>query len=245
MTIAAGFICKDGILICGDREESAGTSKRAVQKVFTLMAQPWCLTVATAGSAAVGDLALKRLQQEFVAKGTEEAVHRHHEQIIIDVLTKLYEDHVWKNPRTDHAIRLVIGLTFKNLSGRHLYVTEDNIPQPVTKYCAVGYGEDLCTYFAERLYHPSLTTDELILLASFIFREVNAAVQFCGKGTDMTFLRPRGLSTTIYPEGVEMIQAQIPGFAQTMERFWDSLANMPGWLNAIGKASQEAKEEKP
>jgi 20S proteasome alpha/beta subunit len=243
MTIAAGFMCKDGILICGDREEAAGNSKRSTQKVFTLMAQPWCLVVATAGDSAVGDLALKRLQQGFVASGTEENVERDHEQIIIDVLTKLYEDHVWKNTRADHRIRLVIGLTFMNRNSKYLYVTEDNIPQPVTKYCAVGYGEDLCTYFTERLYHSDLSANELILLATFIFREVNAAVQFCGKGTDMAFLRPRGLSTSIYPQGVELIQAKLPEFSQTMATFWESLANLPGWIRAIGKASHKTQEE--
>lgn len=247
VTIAAGFVCKEGILICGDREEATGVSKRVVQKVITLMAQPFCLTVANAGSAAVGDLAMKRLQCAFaLGSGNGDAfLASNHEQIIVDVLTKLHEDHIWKNPRTDHAIKLIIGLTFLNSSDKFLYVTEDNIPQPVTSYCAVGYGADLCNYFADRLYRSDLNTNELVLLAAFIFREVNASVQFCGKGTDMTFLRPRSLSGSVYPDGVEMIQSRIPEFAEAIKSFWNSLANMPEWVNTIGRASHETKQQQP
>jgi 20S proteasome alpha/beta subunit len=61
MTIAAGFICKDGILLCADREESSGASIKAVEKLVTLHVSPWTMTVATAGSGPAGDLAVKRL----------------------------------------------------------------------------------------------------------------------------------------------------------------------------------------
>ena len=248
MTIAAGFICKDGILLCADREESSGASIKAVEKLVTLHVSPWTMTVATAGSGPAGDPAVKRLQKaffdEFIAAGTNvRTLENKHEQIIIDVLTKIHEEHIWKNPRTDHAIKLVIGISFQELDRHFLYLTEDNIPQPINGYCCTGYGADLCTYFSERLYRSGLSKDEMILLASFIFREVNSAVQFCGKGTDMMLLRHTGLPVHIHPHGVEAIQQKIPEFAKAMVNFWDGVKALPDWLTSIGKVSQNAQEE--
>lgn len=251
MTIAAGFVWKDGILICADREEASGTtSKRAVEKVVTLHADPWNMTVATAGSGAVADLAVKRLKETFFREFCSTALNLSaladkHEQIIIDVLTKVHEDHIWNNTVTNHSIKLIIGVSFRELHRQYLYLTQDNIPQPIENYCCTGVGEDLCTYFTERLYHKGLTKDEMILLAAFIFREVNAAVQFCGKGTDMVLLRPGKLGLQIYSNGVESIQKEIPEFSQVMAKFWDALKALPNWLTSIDHASEEVRGENP
>lgn len=244
MTIAAGFICKDGMVICADREESSGASKKVGQKLVTLHADPWNMTVATAGSAAAGDLAVKRLQEAFILQFASTrtdpyglyGLEQKHEQVIIDVLTKLHEDHIWKNPTTDHSIKLIIGVSFLKLNRQYLYLTQDNIPQPIDSYCCMGVGEDLCTYFAERLYHRQLSIEEMMLLASFIFREVNASIQFCGKGTDMAWLRPDGLGIQITPQAVESIQQKIPEFSQVVKGFWDTMKTMPEWVKSISQA---------
>ena len=91
----------------------------------------------------------------------------------------------------------------------------------------MGYGEDLCTYFAERLYHRQLSVEETMLLASFIFREVNASVQFCEKGTDMAWLRPNGLAIQIHSQAVKSIQVQTPEFSQVVKGFWDCASRKP------------------
>jgi 20S proteasome alpha/beta subunit len=247
MTIGAGFICKDGIIVCADREESAGASKKVVQKLITIHADPWNMTVATAGSAPAGDLAVKRLQEAFMLEYATSfaaskldpyslyGMEKNHEQLIINVLTKLHEDHIWNNPKTDHAIKLIIGISFIKLGRQYLYLTEDNIPQPINSYCCMGYGEDLCTYFAERLYHRELSVEETMLMASFIFREVNASVQFCGKGTDMAWLRPNGLAIHMHPQAIEAIQKKIPEFSQVVKGFWDTMKSMPEWFTSISE----------
>lgn len=251
VTIAAGFKCKDGLLICADREERSGTSKKGVEKLFTVHAHPWNMTIATGGSAPVGDLAVDRLRKKFVSgflKGIVNTSHTQgvraleetHEQIIVDVLTKIYEEHVWKNPVVDHGIQLIIGLSFLETQKQFLYLTHDNIPQRINAYCCLGYGEDLCTYFAERLYHPNLSKDEMILLAAFIFREINDAIQFCGKGTDMVLLRPGELGMHIYPHGVELIQEPIPKFAEVVRSFWDTTKVLPDWIRFIERATAES-----
>jgi 20S proteasome alpha/beta subunit len=240
VTIVAGFNYKNGILICGDREESRGASKTAVEKVVTIHADPFNLTVATAGSSAVGELALRRLRETFFrqwfsSNQNVSFILDKHEQIIIDVLTKIHEDHVWNNPVTDHRIQLIIGISFRELHRQLLYLTQDNILQLTDRYCCAGYGEDLCIYFAEHLYRKELTKDEMILLASFIFREVNATRQFCGKGTDMALLRSGELGLHIHPVGVESIQRNIPEFPKVMAAFWDNLKGLPNWVTSIDK----------
>jgi hypothetical protein len=99
-------------------------------------------------------------------------------------------------------------------------------------------------YFAERLYHKKLNKDEMVLLASFIFREVNSSVQFCGKGTDMVLIHKTIRPTaSISPFGVESIQREIPEFSKTMSKFWDATTSLPNWLTSVMKAEQEMPEE--
>jgi 20S proteasome alpha/beta subunit len=252
MTIAAGFFFKDGIVVCADREESSGASKKSVSKLFNLNSEEWTIVGATAGSGPAADLAVKRLRWEFVktfalSLGSGSALalaspEEHLENAIINVLTKVHEDHIWKNTHTDHSMRMIIAINFFKTGQQYLYRTEDNIPQPIETYCCMGYGEDLCTYFAERLYHRELNKDEMALLAAFIFREVNASVQFCGKGTDMALMR-KGIRSAAYikPHGVESIQREIPEFSATMSSFWNGTKSLPNWLTSVLNAEEEMK----
>ena len=243
MTLIAAFRCRESILLCADREESSGMSKKTSDKLQVLMAQPWITVAANAGSAPLADLAMKRLVKslgEASCRGLD-YLEFNHEKVIIEVLTRLHEEHVWKNPKTDHRINLIIGMSFAETKTQYLYVTEDNIPQPINTYCCKGYGEDLCTYFAERLYEKRLSPDEMILLAALIFREVNASIQFCGKGTDMVLLRPGELAMSIFPDGVESIQRKIPPLSEVMNTFWESTKSLPDWVIAIGKAARKAE----
>lgn len=245
VTLIAAFRCQENILMCADREESRGTSKKACDKLKTIMAAPWVTVVANAGSAPVAELAMKRLQHDLgqmSCKGLD-YLEQHHEQVIIDVLTRLHEDHIWKNPQTNHNVSLIIGFSFTEQRTQYLYVTEDNIPQPVSTYCCKGYGEDLCTYFAERLYSPDLNPQEMVLLAALIFREVNASVQFCGKGTDLTLLRPGNLALGIVPGAIERIQDKIPDFSEVMGKFWKSTRIIPQSLAGVLKEGQEITED--
>ncbi|HEX6803639.1 MAG TPA: hypothetical protein VF133_08175 [Terriglobales bacterium] len=252
MTIAAGFFFKDGLLVCADREEASGASKKSVSKIFNINSEQWTIVGANAGSGPVADLAIKRLKWEFIKTfarslgglGALESPEERLENAIVSVLTRIHEDHIWKNTKTDHSMRLIIAINFFKTRQQYLYLTEDNIPQPISTYCCMGYGEDLCTYFAERLYHRELNKDEMALLASFIFREVNASVQYCGKGTDMVIMS-QGVRPAIHirPYGVEAIQNAIPEFSATMSKFWDHTKSLPEWLTQIGKVSEAEQPE--
>ena len=162
MTIAAGFFFKDGILLCADREESSGASTKSVSKIFNLNSNEWTIVGASAGSAPAADLTIKRLRWEFVktfalAMGGMrllESPEENLENAIVKVLTKIHEDHIWHNPKADHRMRLIIAINSFKHKQQYLYLTEDNIPQPIETYCCMGYGEDLCTYFCRAPLPP-------------------------------------------------------------------------------------------
>ena len=109
VTIVAGFRCKDGMLICADREESSGNSKKIAEKLAVFPLFGCHLAIATAGSGAVGDLAVKRLRTAFFQCLVDTAMNvdkleLKHEQLIIEALTKIHQDPVWNNPTIDPHI---------------------------------------------------------------------------------------------------------------------------------------------
>ena len=61
----------------------------------------------------------------------------------------------------------------------------------------------------------------------------------------MVLLRHGELGIHFRPNGVELIQREIPEFAQVMTKFWDNVTALPNWLTSIGKASEKVQEENP
>ena len=112
-----------------------------------------------------------------------------------------------------------------------LYCTEDEIVYPQQLYGCGGVGEDLAYYFADKLWEPSLTKQELIILSAFIFREVSRSVAFVGMGTDMMFLAPENLAVQIIPSNkVKELDENLPEIRDVIVKTWSHGVQIPDWL---------------
>src|SRR5690349_6688302 len=56
MTIAAGFLCRDGILLCTDSLETDGVTKRLTNKVWGYqVSEDWGIAIASAGESDLAE----------------------------------------------------------------------------------------------------------------------------------------------------------------------------------------------
>ena len=56
---------------------------------------------------------------------------------------------------------------------------------PCDDFACAGYGEDIATYFLERLFDQTLLCAEAEILARFMLREAKESVQTVGKETEV------------------------------------------------------------
>ena len=150
MTIAAGFICSDGIILCADAEQTQGESKYQKDKIFD-----WnnYLLVTGAGNSAFLTMTFDKLSDrlaETLPDNPSDA-RRVIEEVVLDV----HEKHIFKfsgysdpnRPSFDiiAAVRCATG----ELA---LVKTESDAAYLADMYVATGAGQPLFEYWAKYFY---------------------------------------------------------------------------------------------
>jgi len=225
MTLIAGFISRDGLLICADMEEvGVGASKRKINKLFYRAFQgitPNIHIVFTgAGSSAVIDNAIKRIDDAITKQAHDISNENAAQDLIDSTLRTVYEKYVWPNLRVDHDVKLVVA--YSHGFEQRVWITHDIVTTPEVRYVCAGIGEDLASYFADRLYHPHYSEQQMVRLAAFIFKEVKANVSGVGQGTQMWMLRRNGTSLFYNWREIELIERTLPPFETTLLKYgWE------------------------
>src|SRR2546422_949289 len=154
MTIIAAFCCRDGLLMCADREESGergGT--RAVDKLFySNYGGDWPIVIGGAGESAIIDNCVQRLRGEFSGLVSGGAFGYQSARNAIDhALLEVHQKYVWPSVGyEDHSFQLLIGMTHP--SEEFLITTSGIVPSPSYTRSAIGLGADMALYFADRMY---------------------------------------------------------------------------------------------
>jgi 20S proteasome alpha/beta subunit len=210
MTLVAGFTCRDGLLICADMEEvGVGASKRKINKLFYRDIGGVQVVFTGAGSSAVIDNAIQRMDDALRGRGAAVSYDAKGIQDLIDsTLLTVYEKYVWPNRQNDHSINMLVA--YSHGLEQKLWITHDTVTTPEVRYACAGIGQDLANYFADRLYHPQYSESQMVLLATAIFREVKRNVTGVGQGTQMWMLRRMPPSKFYnYPE-IDIIENTLP-----------------------------------
>jgi 20S proteasome alpha/beta subunit len=217
MTLIAGFRCHEGIVMLADMEEASGiTSKRKVAKLRPVdYFGDWMTVMGGAGDPAIIDNATEDLATRL---SSITSFDKTRVQLAIDETLKGVHDKYIDPDTRSEGMSLVIGITEKQ--GSHLYSTRRRTPQPQQEFVAVGYGEDLANYFADKLHSYWLSLDYVVKLASFIAKEVEESVLGCGQGSQLVVLPSKG-SFTAY--SARKIVAEMPSFEEVLLDFLQKL----------------------
>jgi hypothetical protein len=236
MTIVAGFLSSDVMLLCADKEEGDGYSKKEVKKIVHCEGNGWQADVGGAGPAAVLDLAFSKLKKEFLSCANRDELAAQHEEMIRSVLLDIHERYVWPSKVKNYETELLIGINFKD-SGFCLYRTQEYIPQPIDSYSCIGIGAVLGNYFASLLHSPSLTRTQMICAGAFIVREVRDFVSDCGRGTQIEVAMKDGRHFSLHEQEMEFF-LMLPERSYIADRIWDAFepweysdAHIRSWQN--------------
>ena len=182
MTIAAGFCCSDGVVICADRELTYPEAVRLdAFKVRTFSSVNLEGAVTGAGDWAYLLMALQTIQKEMGSAQNFEEVEGRFQGIVLDIYERniaLYPDH--PKPTFD----LLLGVRW--CDGRRILLQSNATAFTASnKFEVLGVGMELGRHLADILYSPSMSSQQVCLLAAYILRLAKKYVQFVGGHSDI------------------------------------------------------------
>lgn len=163
MTLAAGMVLEDSVLLFADTLYSDGITKIYGTKLFR-----WNGKGSQVGFALAGDAALARMAiddcRDVLESATRPLSTSRIVQLLRPIIRRTYLEHVDARPlpeRRDCNFQLLIGVSGQGDMPR-LYATSETAMYQVQRYECVGVGSEIARYVIEcghDPHHPELTFD--------------------------------------------------------------------------------------
>jgi 20S proteasome alpha/beta subunit len=209
VTIGAGFICKDGIVVAADTQEStgyAGYMKGEKFKIDYSEQREWSIAITGAGDSTYVEMcAQKILRSCAISENSPCPSYYGLENIAMEV----FQRHLLPlaaYPTSDRPVaHVLIALQQKN--GRK-EVIEWNGASFVSYYpCRfIGAGEQMGDHLARKFGASSIFMNEALKVSGlviYILDQVKATVESCGGNTDVIILQDDGRVRRIYTAEVK------------------------------------------
>ena len=173
MTIAVGFNCPDGLVMCTDSMESDGISKNKVNKIWCYETQDeWGISVASAGESDFIESFTDNLGELVTGEQFDKDWIMATLRSAINAARTTYPDLRWSalfalfgpNPMDRKLLRV-------SEFSKHI--------APVARYEALGIGSSLAKFLCSQMYALFMNVDEAAELAVFIALQCIEHIEGC------------------------------------------------------------------
>jgi hypothetical protein len=230
MTLIAAFRAREGgILLCADREENDGFSKREVEKISRLSLPQCQMLIAGAGATPLVKKAQAACEEAITiaAKDGVDLRPKHHD-LLERALEATYARYV--KSQNDEIRLLIVIVLDSDPRVPILYRTHSAMLVEESLYAAEGIGKFFSDFLADRPYLHGIGKAQLLLMASFIFRETAQAVSGVGLGAEMVLIYSGNRTLEFYgTQSLEELQSGIPELADSLYAHWKDNAKLPDW----------------
>lgn len=192
MTICAGMLCTDGIVLCADALESIGSIHRSVEKLVELPIVSddlKAVVVCATDNAIFCDALIERISTSLDRSDrTFTSAKR-----AIESATLKYCTEIWKayDPsQTKPTAEMLIGLkTVDDLRLMRVHTPNVSIAE---NWEFIGYGAELGIYKAGQYGLKNMPADTAAPIIAYIVDVVKNNVQYCGRSTSLAILHTNG-----------------------------------------------------
>jgi 20S proteasome alpha/beta subunit len=182
VTIAAGFLCSDGIVLAADRLYT-GISKRFGKKVWWFQAGDTTVAIAVAGIATYIRHVKEAMRNTVRDRMTVEEII----QKANDIVFALQHKHASAMPGEEWELDLLIGT--RTPSGCSLHENQNAylfVPVEDETQCrCIGSGNRIGVYLIEWLFRPALTTQWATTIAAHALTQAIGGDPNCGGQRDI------------------------------------------------------------
>jgi hypothetical protein len=211
VTIALGFQCSDGIVLCADRQHTMdGGLKFEQQKILSAHVIINDVTMKAAFTYAHDPLIAKNLFEAVckVLPGARLSLDLKNRIFLLDAIQASIED-VCRDRKYKNTESL-IAVTFPPNASPLLIITRGPTVARGIREC-IGIGRSpLIQYFSDLLSTEVLTTDEAKVAGMYLVLLANRYVDGCGGGPDVLILKKDG-------EFEQVTQTQVARYKSLLE----------------------------
>jgi 20S proteasome alpha/beta subunit len=225
MTIAAGFLCTDGVLLCADTEHTGWTSKSHQSKTDQFDVPDGKVCFALAGASALAWSAMQKCKKQLQATSSADLAAD-----IETILDAEYRRNVLGHPdyaNLDYSLLLAI---WTNNGGVKLFSTTSTALTEVRQFQCLGVGAELASYLIRPGFlSPSLR--QACSLAAYALACVKESISGCGGMSVYLLLRKDGTSGVLTSEHdgpTKEIERYARVYDFTMRRLLLWMAEMQG-----------------
>lgn len=187
MTIAAGILCEEGVVLAADGRMTGPTGKYSGRKIFPITRAG--LTVLLAGSGP---------DVVFLRRVRDELDHRLVDGMSADDaaaqlelgLDEVFSKHIRPSPRAqDLQLLQFLAAIWSAGYGCSLYQTSETVVSRVTdRVACIGYGQDLGHYIAASFSMLTMHIRGCEILAAYLIEQAKEHVNYCGGTTRLMTL---------------------------------------------------------
>ena len=206
MTIAAGFLHKNGVLLCSDTQQETGTAKFHGPKVGIADIPYGKIVFAFAGHSDFATAAIQSCVSRLRAVSPADTVTE-----LSNAVESEYRRLVFSHPcfQTDPNLPywLLIGLWQKSTKSTSLWMTQEHSLHCCFEFFRpVGIGTDLANVIVRPFLGDDLTEEDVMTLGAYMMARVKDAVPGCGGVSQYVAIRNDGTASTVISMPLEEIE---------------------------------------
>ena len=196
MTIAAGFRCSDGVVLCADTQMTyPGLLKFPGSKIRLFNRMGCQPAFALAGQVDFSNMAIHRLA--MVALDAERKGLDIHDAVTKECVAIHREYFPLYSPSERLELSLLFAMRVKKDTPVHLFEIRGPVIAPITTYGCIGSGTYFGTSIAQTLYKSTLTVQQVAQMCVYLLFAVKKNVDGCGGKSQIVCLSDSGGWSTL------------------------------------------------
>jgi 20S proteasome alpha/beta subunit len=251
MTVVAGFVNREAVVLCADSREIIGDYSKKSTKKIRVYTKAGKFQVGIAGSAdhtAYLDLF------EFELSRNLGVLDRFDPEIFLSIIRatvhKIHKQHIWPQRWDRPAFNTLIAMQELGAERARcaLVSTEATAVLPVREYKCIGVGQYLSDYLTSRMFPfdddiALSPTERLVSAGVFIIREVKKAINGCDGETSIAVFENDGSFTFINKLEQTVIENWITSFTWADAKLFQTLLTPHTDDAAFGRKWATFKDE--
>lgn len=206
MTIAVGFLYKEGLLLCADTQFT-GEIKLLGSKILSYEYKDGSKSAfVVVGHSRYARMCVNLIEESIAELGDSDRSLSKMHLVLVEGIKQLHQGHIFKHPRRDEIIvQFLVGLWSEKDKALAFYSTQDTAVARMYGYDCLGSGETLAQYQIRRRYRrvtaanqkPRHTEKQVRGLAIEALREVKKYDPNCGGDSECLTLTNTGHMSTV------------------------------------------------
>lgn len=186
MTIAAGFVCINGLVLCADTEMT-GNVRSGGQKAWYRHDSESSIALVGAGSAAL----IRMIRNRLFERINPDTSLRDAEIVIEQTLRMVYKDHIDNDPTNDLDVAVLVGVRHRRQC--KLFEHDRTVVADVDNFASVGTGGGIADYLSVALFERS-TVLAASTFASYVLQQCKRFAPNCGGESHIILMPSDGVT---------------------------------------------------